>query len=1178
MDPTVLSSLLAALETIYNISVTNAERQKAHEYCEMLKRDRSAPLYGYLLAHKDNKHGDVVRHFGLGLVESAVRYRWTDGSMDQSLKTQIRMHVISLASEGTLSILEEQMFIKEKVARLYVEVAKRQWPGEWDDMDLFLKQMFFKDETRREMALLILRSLCEDICIYDDAVAGLRKKDLRAGLLVIMASELVLKEHYPEGVKGHQNEVTLMVGEAGNDGWTSRLSALLTELLPRCQSESLLPADEKIALAALNTLSSSLDWVITSSVADSSIIPLICQGILSPAVKIRLAAAECYDVIASRVLSDAEKEKIIWPLMDKGGIDMVSKAYQTYAAQILQGDSYLFIQKLVQATVNLGEIQVCGKRNAHTPEGLSKYVPLQEKHAQENIPDPNVHSFVPPLLELYSGYLAKDFENRRQNDAVYRHFASIDFDSVSEFRAKAAQTFQKAVDVIHLGVPVVPLDAFMWVANKVAEALKTQFPVQVAKDSSAFQAFDGALTLMEVTVSSLKDLINDKSHPQSPQVLGAMNTLLGMLIEYNVNCPVVLDRVVGSLCAFTDMFRLNSTLLFQSLDKLFKTVEYPKANGPENEIKELRRRAANTLVKIGRAIPNTLFPIYGEVESVVQRLIQQNLIWPGEKRALLTFLLVIGFNAEMAHDKKAIFEKVVLPVLNDFQSANLQEALSGPKNFMAFIGAMELSAAASKSLQPQEIEQLQSTIMQRRTQLSWSIETLVSFMKETTSGKDPLKLQLWSSCLGSMLPNLLSTVRCLNAILDSSLWQDLSPDMTSLFSLTAEEKEMLVTGKYPSSAPGPVTVTKLISDLKIWMSIVRDNAYKFLAQVTTLGPMFYSIPSLQVMLEQSLFEHMDLLSNRQIRFLINSAVQPLVLNTPPEFMDSALSHFLGVLISYLDQRLIKDWQLAADEGLVMDEKEEQEELDVSDEIVREILLRDLSRSMADFALAVLDFGKQKAGPPTAAQGETTLVPAGKEITKLAAFLLSNDSISRSIIGLLCHILTFKDTRACIKASEATLCVLAALVQNYPLTANIIGPFASSILRAALEALNDPYHQEGQDRLILLITEVYVEVRVFDQAPKVAFQQIPGIDISQLDAFEAQLSAFANKSKKNAIVRNFLQGIIGVAKSEWFKQREQGNKPTSSRTIAGTYEKPSQSVLDSAQDEDIGEGLANLFDE
>ncbi|KAG0332619.1 hypothetical protein BG000_009869 [Podila horticola] len=1140
MDPTVLSTLLAALETIYNISVTNAERQKAQEYCEMLKRDRSAPLYGYFLAHKDNKYGDVVRHFGLGLIESAVRYRWTDGSMDELLKTQIRMHVISLASEGTLSILEEQMFIKEKVARLYVEVAKRQWPGEWDDMDLFLKQMFFKDETTREMALLILRSLCEDVCIYDDAVAGLRKKDLRAGLLVIMASESVLKEQYPEGVKGHQNEVTLMVGEAGNDGWTSRLSALLTELLPRCQSENLLPADEKIALAALSTLGSSLDWVITSSIADSSIVPLICQGILSPAVKIRLAAAECYDVIASRVLSDAEKEKIIWPLVDKGGIDMVSKAYLTYAAQILQGDSYLFIQKLVQ--------------------------------------DPNVHSFVPPLLELYSGYLAKDFENRRQNDAVYRHFASIDFDSVSEFRARATQTFQKAVDVIHLGVPVVPLDAFLWVANKVADALKVQFPVEIAKDSAKFQAFDGTLTLMEVSVSSLKDLINNKPHPQSSKVLEAMNTLLGMLVEYSVNCPIALDRVVGSLSAFTDMFKLNSTLLFQCLDKLFKTVEYPKINGPENEIKELRRRAANTLVKIGRSIPNTLFPIYGEVESAVQRLIQQNLIWPGEKRALLTFLLVVGFNAEMAHDKRAIFEKVVLPVLNDFQSATLQEALAGPKNFMAFIGAIQLSTASSKSLQPLEIEQLQASIMQRRTQLSWSVETLLSFMKESTSGKDPLKLGLWSSCLGSMLPNLLSSIRCLNAIVDPSLWQDLSPDMASLFALTAEEKGMLVTGKFPASAPGPVTVMKLISDLKIWMAIVRDHAYKFLAQMTTLGPMFYSIPSLHIMLEQSLFEHMDLLSNRQIRFLISSAVQPLVLNTPPEYMDSVLSHLLSALLPYLDQRLVKDWQLAADEGLIVDEKEEQEELDVSDEIVREILLRDLTRSITDFTVAILDFGKQKGGPSTTAVQGPSLVPAGKEITTLTVFLLSNDAISRSIMEILCHVLTFKDTRSCMRATEATLCVLAALVHNYPATANIIAPFASTILRAALEALNDPYHQEGQDRLILLITEVYVEVRAFDQAPKVAFQQIPGIDISQLDAFEAQLSAFTNKSKKNAIVRNFLQGIIGVAKSEWFKQREQGNKPTSSRTITGTYEKPSQSVLDSAQDEDIGEGLANLFDE
>jgi len=87
------------------------------------------------------------------------------------------------------------------------------------------------------MSLLILKSLCEDVCIYDDAVAGLRKKDLREGLIVIMASEEVLKKQYPEGVKGHHDQVTLKDGETGNDGWTSRISVLLQEMLPRCQTE-----------------------------------------------------------------------------------------------------------------------------------------------------------------------------------------------------------------------------------------------------------------------------------------------------------------------------------------------------------------------------------------------------------------------------------------------------------------------------------------------------------------------------------------------------------------------------------------------------------------------------------------------------------------------------------------------------------------------------------------------------------------------------------------------------------------------------------------------------------------------------------------------------------------------------------------------------------------------------
>ncbi|KAF9574279.1 hypothetical protein EC968_007048 [Mortierella alpina] len=1171
-----LRQLLAALETIYKVSSTNEARQQAQEFCEALKQDPSGPLYGYYLAHKDNQHPDVVRHFGLGLIENVVRYRWSDGSVSAETKTQIRLNVMSLAAEGSMPMLTEQAFIKEKIARLFVEVVKREWPGAWDDMDVFLRQLYFKDETAREMALLILRSLCEDVCIYDDAVAGLRKKDLRAGLLVIMASERVLKEQYPDGVKGHHNEITLMVGEPGNDGWISRLSLLLQELLPKCQNQMTTLADEKIALSALKTLASALDWVIATSLSTAAIVPLICQAMLSPSEKIRLAGAECYDVIASRNFSDAEREKIVWPMLDEGGIGMIADAYSAYSAQLLQGDAYLFIQKLVQATVNLGEQQLCAKRNAHVPKELSRFLQLlysMTSHPSVLISsivgffwttllghdtfskNPTVHGLVPPLLELYSVHLAKGFENRRTVDPIYRHFAAVDFDSLTEFRARAGQAFQKAVDVIHYGVPIVPLDALLWVANKVSEALKSDFSgSENVKETAEFKEFDGTFTLLEV--------------------LGAMDALLQMILESEAKCPAAKDRIVGSLSAFTDMFKLNSTQLFRCLDKLFKAVEYPLPSTNASDVRELRRRAAITLVKIGRAIPDTLYPIYGEIESAVQQLIQRRMISMGEKKTMLSFLLVIGFNSAVDQEWRAIFEKVVMPVVADFQCAELQEALSSSAQFMVYIGANELSDACSKTLQPEEINKLKETIVGRRSTLSWSIDTLLTFMKETVDPKNPQKQDLWGYCLTSILPNLLSTIRCLNAINDESLWAGFSPDVGRILQMSPEEKEMMVTGKIsdPTTGAAGLSVARLIAELKTWLSVAKDHSYRFLAQISILGTSFYSIPSLPTVLEQSLFGHVDNLTNRQLRFLINSCVQPLVINCPKEYMASVLSHLLMVLFPYLHQRLQKDWKLASEEGLVMDEKEDPEDRDVSDEIVTEMMLRDLTRYVSEFLFSILDYGKHK---PTGEAPCIQTTSAHKEITPLALFVLSTDAIAQSVVPLICSIITFEDTRACMRAADTALCVLHALTQNYPGTRNIIGLFATVVLQAALQALHNPYHQEGHDKLILLITEVYVEVRAFDEAPKQVFRQALGAEAGRLETFERELSSTINKTKKHALVRNFLQGIIGIAKSEWFKQKEQGDKPTSIRTITGNYERPSQSVLDAERSEEIGEDLASV---
>lgn len=70
---------------------------------------------------------------------------------------------------------------------------------------------------------MIYRSLAEDIFIYEDAIAELRKKDLQTAMICSVASARVLEEQYPEGVKIEgPNELIFMRGDAGNVGWLIR--------------------------------------------------------------------------------------------------------------------------------------------------------------------------------------------------------------------------------------------------------------------------------------------------------------------------------------------------------------------------------------------------------------------------------------------------------------------------------------------------------------------------------------------------------------------------------------------------------------------------------------------------------------------------------------------------------------------------------------------------------------------------------------------------------------------------------------------------------------------------------------------------------------------------------------------------------------------------------------------
>ncbi|RUS30565.1 hypothetical protein BC938DRAFT_479239 [Jimgerdemannia flammicorona] len=245
-----------------------------------------SPLYGYKLAHKDSGYPGQVRHFGLGLIEEAVRFRWNDGTYGPPEREKIRNDIIDLVSKVGDVIISAMPCLRSPSSHchallLFVTLAGNKrwyggrkvyqdknrpyfrrscearmawtlggygpspprtlciwgkfppmlhchcmWPVRPSELTLPLPRCCYSKPTTQELVLIIHRVLTEDIFIRDDVVAEQRKKDLQTAMICSVASARVLKEQYPAGPKNEgYNGLLLVRGDPENVGWLARWTA-----------------------------------------------------------------------------------------------------------------------------------------------------------------------------------------------------------------------------------------------------------------------------------------------------------------------------------------------------------------------------------------------------------------------------------------------------------------------------------------------------------------------------------------------------------------------------------------------------------------------------------------------------------------------------------------------------------------------------------------------------------------------------------------------------------------------------------------------------------------------------------------------------------------------------------------------------------------------------------------
>src|SRR2546421_12141357 len=123
------SAILQALELIHSPQSGNDIRREASEFLNRQKDVDGAYRHGYYLA-ADHGRMPIIRHFGMSLIEHTIRLKWHDLPDDQA--AQVRSWTLGLAQNITEA---DPLYIRNKVAQLWVELAKKSWAVDWLDMD-----------------------------------------------------------------------------------------------------------------------------------------------------------------------------------------------------------------------------------------------------------------------------------------------------------------------------------------------------------------------------------------------------------------------------------------------------------------------------------------------------------------------------------------------------------------------------------------------------------------------------------------------------------------------------------------------------------------------------------------------------------------------------------------------------------------------------------------------------------------------------------------------------------------------------------------------------------------------------------------------------------------------------------------------------------------------------------
>jgi exportin-5 len=272
---TLLPRIHEALEVVHGPYSSNDSRRQASLFLEEIKTEEEAPYHGFTLA-SDKSQQPVVRHYALSLLEHAIRHKWAGYSEEEA--ALLRSWVLQLSEHISP---DDPLYLRNKTAQLWVEIAKRSWASEWVDMDELLVQLWNLPGpvVHKEFVLFVLETLSDEIFNGEDTVAVLREGALSRACVDIFTPAIVLAERFPN----RQGGPAVRYGE---EGWLVRLGELLNQCLDNDPQANL--EYQSCAAKTLAVYKSVMPWAVPQAISSASCVQHMCKALAASSVAVQL--------------------------------------------------------------------------------------------------------------------------------------------------------------------------------------------------------------------------------------------------------------------------------------------------------------------------------------------------------------------------------------------------------------------------------------------------------------------------------------------------------------------------------------------------------------------------------------------------------------------------------------------------------------------------------------------------------------------------------------------------------------------------------------------------------------------------------------------------------------------------------------------------------------------------